>query len=101
MGMSADTFSKELMAAIAEGVEKAEAEIEHQGQSAVTVAKWKGDYKNHTYTLRTSNGFKIEDGKAVLFNTAPYAKYVSAKGYDVLDSAFAYLKNQLDKPHVL
>lgn len=78
---------------------KAEAEerIREIGQSAVEVAVQNGTYHDVTGNLRRSNGFEYSNGTARLYNSAPYAGEVSARGHDVLDSATAYLQEELNK----
>lgn len=75
--------------------------IEQVGQQAVEVAKRNGTYHDVTGNLRRSNGFKMGTDTAVLYNSASYAAEVSARGEDVIDSATAYLKNQLSKETVI
>lgn len=76
---------------------KAEERIREIGQSAVEVAVQNGTYHDVTGNLRRSNGFEYSNGKARLYNSAPYAEEVSARGHDVLDSATAYLQEELSK----
>lgn len=78
---------------------KAETEerIREIGQSAVEVAVQNGTYHDVTGNLRRSNGFEYSNGTARLYNSAPYAGEVSARGHDVLDSATAYLQEELNK----
>lgn len=76
---------------------KAEERIREIGQSAVEVARQNGTYHDVTGNLRRSNGFEYSNGTARLYNSAPYAEEVSARGHDVLDSATAYLQEELSK----
>lgn len=77
--------------------EKAEERIREIGQSAVEVAVQNGTYHDVTGRLRRSNAFEYDNGTARLYNSAPYAEEVSARGHDVLDSASAYLIEELTK----
>lgn len=54
------------------------------GDEAVKDAEESGNYQDHTLTLRTSNGYDVDKDGLTLENTADYASYVEAKGYDVL-----------------
>lgn len=56
------------------------------GDEAVKDAEESGNYQDHTLTLRTSNGYDVDKDGLTLENTADYASYVEAKGYDVLSS---------------
>lgn len=86
---------KKRLEAAKNGIEE---HIKKVGQQAVEVAKESGSYHDVTGRLRRSNGFRYKDGEAVLFNAAPYAEEVSARGADVLDTATAYLVEELKKP---
>lgn len=57
------------------------------GDEAVKDAEESGNYQDHTLTLRTSNGYDVDKDGLTLENTADYASYVEAKGYDVLSGA--------------
>lgn len=65
------------------GVESAMIDV---GDEAVKDAEESGNYQDHTLTLRTSNGYDVDKDGLTLENTADYASYVEAKGYDVLSS---------------
>ena len=56
------------------------------GDAAVKDAEESGNYQDHTLTLRTSNGYDVDKDGLTLENTADYASYVEAKGFDVLSS---------------
>lgn len=56
------------------------------GDEAVKDAEESGNYQDHTLTLRTSNGYDVDKEGLTLENTADYASYVEAKGFEVLSS---------------
>lgn len=57
------------------------------GDAAVKDAEENGTYQDHTLTLRTSNAFDVDEDGLTLQNTAEYASYVEAKGFEVLSGA--------------
>lgn len=57
------------------------------GDAAVKDAEENGTYQDHTLTLRTSNAFDVDEDGLALQNTAEYASYVEAKGFEVLSGA--------------
>lgn len=65
------------------------------GAESVEYAETNGNYKDHTLTLRTSNGYDVEEDKLVLENTAEYASYVESKGYDVISGAALFAEKRL------
>ncbi|WP_028896679.1 hypothetical protein [Prevotella sp. HUN102] len=65
-------------------VEKAMIDV---GDAAVKDAEESGNYQDHTLTLRTSNGYDVDKDGLTLENTADYASYVEAKGFDVLSGS--------------
>ena len=65
-------------------VEKAMIDV---GDEAVKDAEENGNYQDHTLTLRTSNGYDVDKDGLTLENTADYASYVEAKGFEVLSGA--------------
>lgn len=56
------------------------------GDEAVKDAEENGNYQDHTLTLRTSNRYDVDKDGLTLENTADYASYVEARGFDVLSS---------------
>lgn len=64
-------------------VEKAMIDV---GDAAVKDAEDNGTYQDHTLTLRTSNTFDVDEDGLTLTNSADYASYVEAKGFEVLSS---------------
>lgn len=65
-------------------VEKAMIDV---GNESVKDAEESGNYQDHTLTLRTSNGYDVDKEGLTLENTADYASYVEAKGFEVLSGA--------------
>ena len=65
------------------------------GQDAVEYAEDNGNYQDHTLTLRTSNRYDVEEDKLILENSAEYASYVEAKGFEVLSGAALYAEKRL------
>mgnify|MGYP000868532187 CR=1 FL=1 len=57
------------------------------GEAAVKDAEESGTYQDHTLTLRTSNAYDVDNDGLTLENTAPYASYVEAKGFEVLSGS--------------
>ena len=62
-------------------VEKAMIDV---GDAAVKDAKANHTYQNRTGNLEASNNFDVDKDGLTLENTADYASYVEAKGFDVL-----------------
>ena len=54
------------------------------GDEAVKDAKANHTYQNRTGNLEASNGYDVDKDGMTLENTADYASYVEAKGFDVL-----------------
>lgn len=65
------------------------------GDESVRYAEEHGSYQDRTLTLRTSNVYDVEDDGLVLRNTAEYASYVEAKGFEVLGGAALYAEKRL------
>lgn len=76
--------------------EEVDAELEAMGREAVEVAKENGNYQNRSERLRRSSYYKVENHVLEMGNSAPYASEVSSRGYDVVDSAFAYLRKRVE-----
>lgn len=57
------------------------------GDAAIKDAEESGTYQDHTLTLRTSNAYDVDKDGLTLENTAPYASYVEAKGFEVLSGS--------------
>ena len=62
-------------------VEKAMIDV---GDDAVKDAKANHTYKNRSGNLEASNNFDVDKDGLTLENSADYASYVEAKGFDVL-----------------
>lgn len=62
-------------------VEKAMIDV---GDDSVKDAKANHTYQNRTGNLEASNGYDVDKDGLTLENTADYASYVGAKGFDVL-----------------
>ena len=65
-------------------VEKAMIDV---GDAAVKDAKANHTYQNRTGNLEASNDYDVDKDGLTLTNSADYASYVEAKGYDVLSGA--------------
>ena len=65
-------------------VEKAMIDV---GDEAVKDAKANHTYQNRTYNLEKSNIYDADKDGLTLDNTADYASYVEAKGFDVLSGS--------------
>lgn len=77
-----------------------EAEMRIAGEKAVEANIEHGNYKNRTGLLRSSNKYEVESDGLVIENTAPYASFVQAKGFSVIDegilAAVGYLQNKFE-----
>ena len=68
------------------------------GEDAVIYAEQHGNYQDHTFNLRHSNDYNVdEDCSLELTNSAEYASYVESKGYDVLSGASLYAEKKLQE----
>lgn len=65
------------------------------GDESVKFAEEHGTYQDHTLNLRTSNKFDVDENGLTLENTAEYASYVEAKGFDVLSGAALHAEKEL------
>lgn len=85
MGVKFDIqgFLKELDEAKAEIMAK----VEQVGRDAVERAKETGDYKDRTGRLRSSNKYELTENSLKIYNDAPYASDVEARGYTVITQA--------------
>ena len=57
------------------------------GESAIQDAKENHTYQNRTGNLEKSNTYDVDKDGLTLENTAPYASYVEAKGFEVLSGS--------------
>ena len=69
-----------------------EAEI---GAEAAEFNRREGNYKNHTWNLRRSNGFDVDESGLTIKNTADYASFVESKGYLVAGAGAVYAEQRL------
>jgi len=71
-----------------------------EGEQGVDYAVKNGSYKNHTFKLRRSNKASVtatdDTVELDMENTAEYASYVEAKGYDVLSGGFLDTAKRLE-----
>ncbi len=71
--------------------------LEEVGARAVEIAKESGTYHDVTGRLRRSNKYRIEGGvNLVLYNEAPYARDVEARGEVVLTTAVLAAERMLN-----
>ena len=71
-----------------DGEREVEITMAKVGEEAVEDAKTNHTYNNRTRNLESSNEYETDKDGLTLSNTADYATYVEAKGFDVL-SGFA------------
>lgn len=67
--------------------EAIKAELEKIGKDAVEHAVENGNYQDRTGRLRASNKYAATDSSLDVYNDAPYAAEVEARGYDVISGA--------------
>lgn len=67
-----------------DGEQEVEITMDKVGEEAVEDAKANHTYKNRTGNLEASNEYETDKDGLTLKNTADYASYVEAKGFDVL-----------------
>lgn len=73
-------------------------EVERRvGEMAVDYAREHGDYRDVTGRLRSSNRFKADDSGLTVYNDAPYASDVEARGREVVSGAALYAEVLLGK----
>lgn len=83
-----DALRKEIAAINAEVDAKIRGRLEEVGREAVEIAKETGTYHDVTGRLRSSNKYRVENGRdLILYNEAPYAEDVEARGEVVLTTA--------------
>lgn len=85
-------FGYDIVAKIKQEVE---AKMREVGEEAVNYAVENGTYKDVTGRLRSSNRYRISDRGLELYNTAPYAQDVEARGEDVLSGAALFAESKL------
>lgn len=70
--------------------------VEAVGREAVDYAVQNGTYRDVTGNLRASNHYEVDDdGNLRLYNSAPYASEVSARGHDVIEGAALFAEARL------
>lgn len=95
MGIEADFSDVEQF--LQDGKWEVEKKMIDVGDEAVKYAEEHGTYQDHTLNLRTSNKFDVDENGLTLENTAEYASYVEAKGFDVLSGAALHAEKELKK----
>jgi hypothetical protein len=70
-----------------DGELEVEKSVTSVGDAAVKDAKENHTYQNRTGNLEASNTYDVDKDGLALENTADYASYVEAKGFDVLSGA--------------
>ena len=93
MGVEADFSDVEQF--LQDGKWEVEKKMIDVGDEAVKYAEEHGTYQDHTLNLRTSNKFDVDENGLTLENTAEYASYVEAKGFDVLSGAALHAEKEL------
>lgn len=93
MGVEADFSDVEQF--FKDGEWEVEKKMIDVGDESVKYAEEHGTYQDHTLNLRTSNKFDVDENGLTLENTAEYASYVEAKGFDVLSGAALHAEKEL------
>lgn len=87
----------EFDAALVEFEKKMRSRMAQVGEEAVAYAEENGEYHDVTGLLRSSNHCTVTDRKLRLYNTAPYADEVQARGLDVLNGAALFAQKEMNK----
>lgn len=87
--------TREIDRALRDFQKEIRAEMHRVGREAVAKAKEDGDYQNHTGRLRASNKYEVSDSGLRVYNDAPYAGEVEAKGYEVVSGAALHAEKRL------
>lgn len=102
MGLISVNIKGNVSSSVDEVIESMKAKIlkryEEVGEEAVEVAKKTGDYHDVTGRLRASNKYKATPDELLIYNDAPYAKEVEARGKIVLSSAILWAEAELNNP---
>jgi hypothetical protein len=105
VGLSIDIDFDDFLTEVDDEIEQLRIEnaslFQAEGQEAVDYAIANGAYKNRTGKLRASNRSGVIEDENItleLENTADYASFVEAKGFDVLTGALLNAEDRL-KPH--
>ena len=84
--------------ALDEFISECESEIHQKltelGEEGVAYAVENGEYHNVTGNLRRSNKYDVDGTKLRLYNSAPYASEVEARGLDVISGAILYTEER-------
>ena len=74
-------------------------DLEDLGARATQDCKLKGAYTDRTGNLRASNKYEViandEETSLILENTAEYASFVEAKGFNVMAETTLMIENEL------
>ena len=97
MGLDVESDFSDVDQFFQDGEWEVEKKMIDVGDESVKYAEEHGTYQDHTLNLRTSNKFDVDKDGLTLENTAEYASYVEAKGFDVLSSAALEAENKLKK----
>lgn len=96
--MDVGGLRKEIAAINSEVDSKIRGRLDEVGNRAVEIAKETGTYHDVTGRLRSSNKFRVVNGRdLVLCNDAPYAEDVEARGEVVLTTAALEAERMLDE----
>ena len=97
MGLDVESDFSDVDQFFQDGEWEVEKKMIDVGDESVKYAEEHGTYQDHTLNLRTSNKFDVDKDGLTLENTAEYASYVEAKGFDVLSSAALEAEKKLKK----
>lgn len=95
MGIDIESDFSDVDQFLKDGEWEVEKKMIDVGDESVKYAEEHGTYQDHTLNLRTSNKFDVDKNGLTLENTAEYASYVEAKGFDVLSSAALQAEKKL------
>ena len=89
-----DAESAALLERVDEAVRR---KLRRVGERAVEVARETGTYQDVTGRLRSSNKYRVDGRDLVLYNDAPYAEDVEARGDVVLTTAALEAERMLNE----
>lgn len=96
--LNVNELREEIAAINAEVDSKIRGRLDEVGRKAVEIAKETGTYHDVTGRLRDSNKYRVENGRdLILYNDAPYAEDVEARGKVVLSTAALEAEKMLDE----
>lgn len=93
MGLNVD-FS-DIYEAIDGFKDEAKEKMREVGEDAVAYAIENGNYKDVTGRLRASNKYAVDDNGLKIYNDAPYASSVEARGKEVISGAALFAEKRL------